>query len=63
MVVGEAARMHERPAFPRGLDGAVIAEEPASPTLQTQHVIVRQLKHLKVLPFVHIQNVVKEKRY
>lgn len=54
VVVGEAARVHEGPAFPRGLDGAVVAEEPASTTLQTQHVIIGQLKHLKVLLFFHI---------
>ena len=33
MVVSEAAWMHEGPAFARGLDGAVVAEELATATL------------------------------
>lgn len=37
VVVGEAARMQEGPAFTRSLNGAVVAEEPASTTLQSQH--------------------------
>lgn len=37
VVVGEAARVHEGPAFTRSLNGAVVAEEPASTTLQSQH--------------------------
>lgn len=37
VVVGESARVHEGPAFTRSLDRAVIAEEPASTTLQSQH--------------------------
>lgn len=37
VVVGEAARVHEGPAFARSLNGAVVAEEPASTTLQSQH--------------------------
>lgn len=37
MVVGEAARVHEGPAFAGGLDGAVVAEEPAAAALQARH--------------------------
>lgn len=37
MIVGQAAWMHEGPAFTGGLDGAVVAEEPASTTLKSQH--------------------------
>ena len=34
VVVGEAARVHESPAFTRSLDGAVVAEELTSASLQ-----------------------------
>lgn len=34
VVVGEATRVHEGPAFTRRLNGAVVAKEPASTTLQ-----------------------------
>lgn len=34
VVVREAARVHQGPAFTSGLDGAVVAEEPAASTLQ-----------------------------
>lgn len=33
VVVGEAARVHEGPALTRSLNGAVVAQEPASTTL------------------------------
>lgn len=33
VVVSEAAGVHEGPAFPGGLDGAVVSEEAASTTL------------------------------
>lgn len=36
MVVGEAAWVHEGPAFTGGLNGAVVAEEPASTTLRAR---------------------------
>lgn len=39
VVVGEAAWVHEGPAFARSLNGAVVAEKPASTTLQSQHNI------------------------
>lgn len=34
VVVGQAAWVHERPAFPGGPDGAVVAYEPAAAALQ-----------------------------
>lgn len=37
VVVREAARVHEGPAFAGGLDGAVVAEEPAAAALQARH--------------------------
>lgn len=37
VVVGEAARVHEGPSFAGGLDGAVVAEEPAAAALQARH--------------------------
>lgn len=37
VVVREAARVQEGPAFTRRLNRAVVAEEPASASLQAQH--------------------------
>lgn len=37
VVVGEAARVHEGPASPGGLDGAVVAQEPAATALRGQN--------------------------
>lgn len=49
VVVGETARVQKGPAFTRSLNGAVIAEEPASTTLQPRNSTYQQLMAVAVL--------------